>query len=196
MDTTPPPPASDARPSPCSWLARLSARIARAELLSAAALIFLLFALLLANVVSRYFGAPVIWVDELAVFLMVIAAFLSASAALDARQHIAVTILSDQLSSRGAASLRLLVDLILLGFMLALGWMVWTWFDPLTLIAAGSAEAFSASTFNFIYQEPTVTLGIRKLWFWLVMPVFATCGSLHCLALIEADVRTLKGQVQ
>lgn len=174
-----------------SPLARVSAAIARAEIALAAVLTFLLFALLLANVTSRFFGRPLIWVDELAVFLMVIAAFLAAAAAIDARQHISVTLLPGMLSPRSAAYLRLLADLVLLAFLLLLGWMVWVWFAPLTASAAESLDAFSAETFNFIYQEPTVTLGIRKVWFWLVMPVFAVGASVHCLARIEADLQAL-----
>lgn len=174
-----------------SMLARVSTAIARAEILLAAVLTFVLFALLLANVTSRFFGRPLIWVDELAVYLMVIAAFLAAAAAIDARQHISVTLLPDMLSPRNAAILRLLADLILLGFMLLLGWMVWVWFDPLTASAAESLDAFAAQTFNFIYQEPTVTLGLQKVWFWLVMPVFAIAATVHCLAQIEADLKHL-----
>lgn len=176
---------------PRSVLARLSAALARAEIFLAAVLTFIFFALLLANVAGRFFGAPLIWVDELAVNLMVIAAFLAAAAAIDARQHIAVTLLPDMVSPRSAAILRLLADLMLLVFLLLLGWMVWAWFDPLTASAAESLDAFSAQTFNFIYQEPTVTLGVRKVWFWLVMPVFAVTATLHCLAQIEADLKHL-----
>lgn len=74
-----------------------------------------------------------------------------------------MTLLPDCLSPRSAAVLRLLADLLLLVFTLLLGWMVWVWFDPLAANAAASLEAFSAQSFNFIYQEPTVTLGIRKV---------------------------------
>lgn len=175
-----------------SLLRRLSTALAKAELFAAGLLTFALFALLLTNVVSRFLGAPLLWADELAVFLMVMAAFLAASAAVSARQHIAVTLLADKLGPQGSAILALIVDLILLAFLLLLVWMVWIWFDPLTLLAAGSAEAFSATSFNFIYQEPTVTLGIRKVWFWLIMPVFALCATFHCLSWIDVDLRSLK----
>ncbi|MDO5641934.1 MAG: TRAP transporter small permease [Paracoccus sp. (in: a-proteobacteria)] len=182
----------DAQPRP-SALRLLSTALARAELLAAGVLTFLLFALLLVNVASRFIGAPLLWADELAVLLMAMAAFLAASAALDGRQHIAVTLLPERLGPGGAAAMALIVDLVLLGFMLFLGWMVWAWFDPIALMAAGSADAFAASSFNFIYQEPTVTLGLRKFWFWLVMPVFVICGTIHCLAQVETDLRRLKG---
>jgi TRAP-type C4-dicarboxylate transport system permease small subunit len=178
---------------PPSALARFSTGLAQAEILLAGVLMFLLFVLLLANVTGRFLGVPLIWVDELAVYLMVIVAFLAAAAALDARQHIAVTLLSDMMSPRAAGLLRLLADLILLAFLLALAWMVWIWFDPLTAAAAETLDAFAAQSFNFIYQEPTVTLGVRKVWFWLILPVFAVTATIHCLAQIEADLRLLKG---
>lgn len=55
---------------------------ARAEIFLAAVLTFIFFTLLLANVAGRFFGAPLIWVDEVAVNLMVIATFLAAAAAI------------------------------------------------------------------------------------------------------------------
>ncbi|MDO5604137.1 MAG: TRAP transporter small permease subunit [Paracoccus sp. (in: a-proteobacteria)] len=82
----------------------MSKALARAELLAAGTLTFLLLALLLINVISRFLGAPLIWADELAVLLMAMAAFLGASAALDARQHIAVTLLPERAWPGGAGA--------------------------------------------------------------------------------------------
>ena len=59
---------------------------------------------------------------------------------------------------------------------------IWRWFDPVGVLQAASIEDFTASTFNFIYQEPTVTLGMHKVWFWLVMPVFCVTATIHVLA--------------
>ena len=79
-------------------------------------------------------------------------------------------------------ALALVVDVALLVFLLALSVQIWRWFDPITLWQSASAEAFSLATFNFIYQEPTVTLGMRKMWFWLVLPLFCVTATIHVLA--------------
>jgi TRAP-type C4-dicarboxylate transport system permease small subunit len=42
--------------------------------------------------------------------------------------------------------------------------------------------AFQGSTFNFIYAEPTSTLGVPKWIIWLVMPIFAGGVFLHATA--------------
>ena len=36
--------------------------------------------------------------------------------------------------------------------------------------------------FNFIYAEPTTTLGIPKYWVWMVMWAFALGATLHSVA--------------
>ncbi|WP_116087390.1 TRAP transporter small permease [Tropicimonas sp. IMCC34011] len=163
-------------------LARISAAVARLEAWMAAAAILGVFCLLLCNVISRALGAPLIWTDELAVYLMIVGAFLGASVGIEKRQHISVTLMVDTLSERTRRLYTLVVDLLLLGFFVVLGLMLWRWFDPLGLMRAESIQAFSLETFNFLYQEPTTTLGIRKVWFWLILPVFCITGALHVLA--------------
>lgn len=170
---------SDSRRGPA---ARLSAALAQAETFGIGALMVAIFALLMVNVVSRGIGAPVIWVDEAAVYLMIWVALLGASLALARREHLAVTLLPDLLSPRARARLAVAVDLLLLVFFAIFALILWRWFDPLTLWRAGSAAAFSRETFNFLYQEPTVTLGLRKLWFWLILPLFCLNGLVHILA--------------
>ncbi len=56
-------------------LQRLSAAFAWAEARLTGLMILAVLALLLGNVVSRAFGRPLIWTDELAVYLMVVGAF-------------------------------------------------------------------------------------------------------------------------
>ena len=70
-----------------------------------------------------------------------------------------------------------------LGFALLMLWFCWRWFSPLELARQGfDTRAFQAATFNFIYAEPTTTLGIKKVWVWLVMWAFALGATLHGLA--------------
>ena len=84
------------------------------------------------------------------------------------------------------------LDLVALGFALALGWFCWLWFDPSGLAAAGfDIEAFQGNTFNFIYAEPTTTLGIRKAWVWLIMILFTFGFLLHAVANLTRSLPTL-----
>ena len=182
---TPPAPAPGGEYLPL----RISRRLARAETWLAGGLVAAVFLLLMGNVVSRALGRPLIWTDELAIYLMVCAAFLGASAGLATRQHIAVMLLPDALPPEWARRLALGVDGLRLMFFATLGVLVWRWFDPVALWQAGSAHEFSRATFNFIYQEPTVTLGVRKLWFWLVLPVFCLTGTLHVAARLAETLR-------
>lgn len=163
-------------------LSRISRTLARAESFGIGVLMVSIFALLMLNVVSRSIGSPVIWVDEAAVYLMIWVALLGASLALARRQHLAVTLLPDMMTDRARAVLARAVDILLFVFFVIFAVILWRWFDPLTLWRAGSVADFSRSTFNFLYQEPTVTLGLRKLWFWLILPVFCINGLIHSLA--------------
>jgi TRAP-type C4-dicarboxylate transport system permease small subunit len=164
------------------WLVRASAGVARVEFMLIGLLMVAIFAFLMLNVVSRAVGSPVIWVDEAAVFLMIWVAFFGASLALAKREHLAVTLLSDMLNGRIRIFLSLLVDASLFAFFAIFAVILWFWFDPVTLWKAGSFAAFSSETFNFIYQEPTVTLGLPKLWFWLILPIFCLTGLVHTAA--------------
>lgn len=163
-------------------LPRLSTAIAWFEAWFTGAIILVILLILLANVVSRTLGAPLIWTDELAVYLMAIGAFSGASLGVARRQHIAVTLLADMLDRRKRRLLSVAVDTVLLLLFVCFGWMLWNWFDPVNVLTTESLQAYSRSSFNFLYQEPTTTLGVRKVWFWLILPVFCLSGIVHILA--------------
>jgi TRAP-type C4-dicarboxylate transport system permease small subunit len=171
---------------------RLSRTVARFEARAAGLIVLAIFIILMGNVVSRTLAKPLIWTDELAVNLMAWAAFIGASLGLANRQHIAVSLLPDMLSLQGRMMMAVAVDAALLLFFAVFAILLWQWFDPLTLWRAGSLQAFSAQSFNFIYEEPTVTLGIRKLWFWLILPVFCLTGGLHVLGSMAGHVHDIR----
>ena len=76
-----------------------------------------------------------------------------------------------------------LVDLLILSFAAGLFVMCLKWYDPIGLIRYGfDFEEFAAGTYNFIYQEPTNTLGISKIWIWLIVPIVSLSMMLHALA--------------
>ena len=75
------------------------------------------------------------------------------------------------------------VDGIMLLFAIALLVLCWLWYEPLALIESGfDFDRFAQSTFKFIYSEPTNTIGIRKFWIWLAVPLMAVNMSIHALA--------------
>ncbi len=174
-------------------LARLSRGLARVEIAVGAVLVAAIFVLMLANAASRGFGRPLIWTDELAVHLMVWLAFIGGSAAVAVKGHMVMGLLPETLSPRSAARLALGTDLLVMLFLAAMAMMTWRWLDLPGLIRAGSGEALARESFNFIYTDPTLTLGLRKIWFWLVMPVTVLTASIHTLATIAADLARLRG---
>ncbi|MEN0087023.1 MAG: TRAP transporter small permease subunit [Pseudomonadota bacterium] len=164
-------------------LIRLSERWAKIELLAAALLAFAVTCLILLNVVTRTSGAALFWVDELAIYAMVWMTFLGASAAIHFGHSISITVLTGGLPDNLAKLSQQFVDVVVLVFALAMLWFCWIWFLPVDIARAGfDADAFQGDTFNFIYAEPTTTLGIRKWWVWLVMWLFAIGATLHAVA--------------
>lgn len=172
---------------------RISRAVARVELSAAAGLLGLVFVLLLLNIVTRLAGRALFWVDEAAVMAMVWMTFLAASVGLQRRANIAVTLAVDLFRERTRRWLGVVVDVLLLAFVAILLVLVWRWFAPLDFIAAGGdLNAFSSQTQNFMYEEPTQTLGLRKAWCWAILPVFAVCALVHCTANLTDSVRAVR----
>ncbi|MEO0496775.1 MAG: TRAP transporter small permease subunit [Pseudomonadota bacterium] len=164
-------------------LIRLSERWATFELLAAALLALAVTCLILLNVVTRSLGAALFWVDELAIYAMVWMTFLGASAAVHYGHSISITVATDALPPKLAAAAARIVDLVVFAFALLMLWFCWMWFLPFEIIRFGfDAQAFQGETFNFIYAEPTTTLGIPKWWVWMVMWLFALGTTLHATA--------------
>ncbi|WP_224814227.1 TRAP transporter small permease [Hasllibacter sp. MH4015] len=164
-------------------LLKISNLWARVELAAAAVLAVGVTLLILLNVVTRTAGAPIYWVDEAAIYTMVWMTFLGASAAIQMRQQVAITILTDALPEGARRVAGKLVDVAVFVFACAMVWFCWRWFNPWALAKAGwDLMAFQGSTFNFIYAEPTSTLGVPKWVIWLVMPLFSAGVFLHALA--------------
>lgn len=164
-------------------MGRISATLARVELALAAVMAIAITLLILLNVVTRNLGAALFWVDELAIYSMAWMTFLGASAGMHYGHVVAVTVLTDSLPPAAAAFIVKLADLIVVIFALLMVWFCWKWFAPLDLIRHGlDIEAFQATTFNFIYAEPTSTLGIEKFWVWSVMGLFSLGVTIHSIA--------------
>ncbi|GGA39059.1 TRAP transporter small permease [Pelagibacterium lentulum] len=168
------------------------------ELRIAALLLAGLAVIILTNVVTRYAGSPIYWIDELAVFTMVWLAFIGTSAMSRLRLDFAVTFLADIAPKRLGPLIRAGSIVLIIVFGLALAWMSWIMLDPVGIASAGfDARAFAGQTFNFLYTEFTQTLVWPRWAVMLVIPLFSVCLVIHGLAnlleeagLVERKVRS------
>lgn len=175
--------------APVRGILALSWGLLRLERLLIMGFMFLLCALILLNVVTRYSGMPIYWVDESAVYSVVWLTFIGASAMTRLRLDFAVTLLTERLSPRAAAVCKVLSSLGVVTFGGLLLWMCWLWLDPVGFAQAGfDAKAFAGKTFNFIYTERTQTLNWPTWVLYLIMPVFAVSMMLHGLAIVVEDL--------
>lgn len=167
----------------------LSGGLLRVEHRAIQALMFLLSALILLNVVTRYTGYPIYWIDESAVYSVVWLTFIGASAMTRMRLDFAVTMLTERFSERGAAIFRVIATLGVVLFGISLGVMCWLWLDPVGIAQAGfDAKEYAGQSFNFIYTERTQTLNWPTWVIYLIMPVFAVSMTLHALANLFEDL--------
>ncbi|MGY6535420.1 MAG: TRAP transporter small permease [Pararhodobacter sp.] len=174
-------------------LHKLSAGWAKVELFVAAVMAGVVTVLILVNVVTRTMRVSVFWLEETAIYAMVFMAFLAASAAIERREAIAITLLVDAVRPQLQRLLYIFVDLITLGCAIFLLYICWIWFRPDVMWQVGfDIRAFQRATFVFTYTEPALTLGVPKFWFWLIVPVFAAGLLLHGLSNL---VKTLRGIV-
>jgi TRAP-type C4-dicarboxylate transport system permease small subunit len=182
--TTVTPPAAPFRA--VMWL---SMKLLAAERIAVAGFMFLLTGLILLNVVTRYSGVALYWVDESAVYSVVFLTFIGASAMTRLRLDFAVTILTERFSSRGVRIAKVAATAIVLLFGLTLLWLCVLWLDPAGMARAGfDARELAARTFNFIYTERTQTLNWPVWALYLIMPVFALSMTIHSAANLLEDL--------
>ncbi len=168
---------------------RLSEGLLTFERAAVTLLMSLLAGAILLNVVTRYLGAPLYWIDEFAVYCMVWLTFVGASTMTRLRLDFAVTMMTERLSGRAARFCRVLSTIIVAAFGLALAAMCWLWFDPAGILGAGlDSRAFAGETFNFIYAERTQTLNWPTWILYLILPIFALSMIIHGLANLMEDL--------
>lgn len=173
----------------------LSGRWLRLEHKAIQGLMFLLSALILLNVATRYAGHPIYWIDESAVYSVVWLTFIGASAMTRMRLDFAVTMLTERFSERGAAIFRAIATFGVLLFGIGLLVMCWLWLDPVGIAQAGfDAREYAGESFNFIYTERTQTLNWPTWVIYLIMPLFALTMSLHALANLFEDLGLVEKQ--
>ncbi|WP_165222722.1 TRAP transporter small permease [Affinirhizobium pseudoryzae] len=168
---------------PVRGLIAVSEGILAVEKRAVAFFMALVMGLILLNVVTRYAGAPLYWVDEAAVYAVVWLTFIGGSALTRLRLDFAVTLLSEKLSPANAGRLQALATFIALLFAIGLVAMCWAWMDPIGIASAGfDAREYAAESFNFLYTEHTQTLNWPTWIVSLVVPLFAVTLTLHTAA--------------
>ncbi|KQP14942.1 TRAP transporter small permease [Pseudorhodoferax sp. Leaf267] len=152
-------------------------------------LMALLLVLILVNVVTRYTGMPIYWIDEAAVYSVVWLTFVGGSAMTRLRMDFAVTLLTEKLGARLARGFKLLAGFGVLFFGLAMLVMCWLWMDPIGIARAGfDAKEFAGSSFNFLYTERTQTLNWPTWLLQTILPLFSATLSLHAAANLIEDI--------
>jgi TRAP-type C4-dicarboxylate transport system permease small subunit len=175
--------------SPSSLVLDASGVVLRLERWLILGLMALLMVLILVNVVTRYTGMPIYWIDEAAVYSVVWLTFVGGSAMTRLRMDFAVTLLTDKLGERGASLFKLAADGGVLAFGLAMLAMCWIWMDPLGIARAGfDAKAYASVSFNFLYTERTQTLDWPTWALQTVLPLFSLTLSLHAAANLVEDL--------
>lgn len=182
-------PAAPTRHLWARWVQQASGAILAVERRALMVLMGLLTLLILLNVVTRYTGMPIYWVDEASVYTVVWLCFVGASAMTRLRLDFAVTLLTDWLSERNAARVKALATFGVFAFGLALLAMCWLWLDPLGIARYGfDAKAYAAESFNFLYTERTQTLDWPTWVVQLILPLFAIGFSVHAAANLIEDL--------
>jgi len=182
-------PAAPTRHLWARWVQQASGAILALERRALMVLMGLLTLLILLNVVSRYTGMPIYWVDEASVYTVVWLCFVGASAMTRLRLDFAVTLLTDWLSERNAKRVKALATFGVFAFGLALLAMCWLWMDPLGIARYGfDAKAYAADSFNFLYTERTQTLDWPTWAVQLILPLFAIGFTVHAAANLVEDL--------
>lgn len=154
-----------------------------------AVLMTLLSGAIILNVVTRFLGMPIYWIDEFAVYCMVWLTFVGASTMTRLRLDFAVHMLTERLSPRAARIAGIVATTMVVLFGISLAAMCWLWFDPVGVAGAGfNARDFAGQTFNFIYTERTQTLNWPTWVLYLILPIFALSMTIHGIANLLEDV--------
>lgn len=179
----------DAAAGPFDYLLALSSGLLALERIAVIGLLGLVTGLILLNVVTRYGGVPIYWIDESAIYAVVWLTFIGASAMTRLRLDFSVGILTERLPPAGVKAARAVATVFTVLFGLTLAYMCWLWMDPVGIAAAGfDAKAFAGESFNFLYTERTQTLNWPTWAVSLVIPLFAVSLTIHGLANLVEDL--------
>lgn len=168
---------------------KISSALLAFERLALMGLMYLLTALILVNVVTRYSHLPIYWIDESAVYSVVWLTFIGASAMTRLRLDFAVTMMTERLSARHQKIFKVIATGTVIVFGAGLIVTCLLWMDPIGLAQAGfDAKKFAGQTFNFLYTERTQTLNWPTWVLYLTLPIFAVSITIHGIANLLEDL--------
>jgi len=168
---------------------KMSSALLGVERLALMGLMYLLTALILVNVVTRYSHFPIYWIDESAVYSVVWLTFIGASAMTRLRLDFAVTMMTERLSERSQKIFKVIATGMVIVFGLGLIVTCLLWMDPVGLAQAGfDTRKFAGQTFNFLYAERTQTLNWPTWVLYLTLPIFAVSITIHGIANLLEDL--------
>jgi TRAP-type C4-dicarboxylate transport system permease small subunit len=168
---------------------KMSSALLGVERLALMGLMYLLTALILVNVVTRYSHFPIYWIDESAVYSVVWLTFIGASAMTRLRLDFAVTMMTERLSERNQKIFKVIATGMVIVFGLGLIVTCLLWMDPVGLAQAGfDTRKFAGQTFNFLYAERTQTLNWPTWVLYLTLPIFAVSITIHGIANLLEDL--------
>jgi len=171
------------------WVQQASSALLSVERLALMVLMGGLTLLILLNVVTRYTGMPIYWVDEAAVYLVVWLCFVGASTMTRLRMDFAVTLMTDYLGEAAARRLKATATAGVFLFGCAMLAMCWLWMDPVGIASHGfDAKEFAADSFNFLYTERTQTLNWPTWVVQLILPIFGITFTIHAAANLVEDL--------
>jgi TRAP-type C4-dicarboxylate transport system permease small subunit len=130
-------------------------------------------ALVLSQVILRYvFAAPLVWVEEASVFLMIWITFIGSGIAIRRRGHIAMTLVADRFPAIIAWAVRAVSNFAVVGFLAIVAW-----------------QGFSLAA--FVSDQPSPAMRIPMIWPYLAIPVGTLFMIGQVLAtMLEADGRS------
>ena len=181
---------------PCGLVLALSSGLLALERVAVIGIMGLVCILILLNVVTRYSGTPIYWIDESAIYAVVWLSFIGASAMTRLRLDFSVGMLTERLPPTGVKVARAIATAFTVLFGLMLSYMCWLWMDPVGIAAAGfDAKTFAGESFNFFYTEHTQTLNWPTWAVSLVIPLFAVSITIHGLANLVEDLEFVPRRV-
>lgn len=174
-------------------LIRLSRLLYEIERRLMQASIGLLTLVIVAGILATALGSPFYWVNEASVSLMLFSTFLGQSMLTHTGSHPAVTLVASMLGNSTERRLERAANGLLLVLALFLIFLAFRLFDPVSVVRHEfDVMAFAIDEGNFVYQEPTNTLGIAKAWIWAApVPTFFTF-AIHALARMLASPSDLE----
>jgi TRAP-type C4-dicarboxylate transport system permease small subunit len=158
------------------WVERADAALAAAEQVLVVLLTAGIAAIMMVQVVLRYFfGAPLFWAEEISVQLLVFASVFGLSLLTRRGDLVSIDFLPRALSPRARQALLALLGAVMLAIVAFVAWLGWDWI--------GRPE---------VRMELSATTQLPRWYTYAVLPVGLACMALHQCAAILRHVQAVR----